>query len=642
MACTDEQVVMGSELGQAADRALVLEDDPILAELLAGVLVREGFNAVVTGTVAAALAQLEQHEVELVLLDYQLPDGDGATVLEALVRRAPSVPIIVVTGHGDERLAVRMMQLGASDYLVKDADLRSNLRLALTRARSEAVRRRRLERLERQARDDVALRQVLLDALPTAAVLLDRSGMVLAANARADAGRGMRGRRLNDPMELLGAIGEEATVRRRHHEALAGAAVAGVEVVVADRCFDLQWQPVSVGLVLLMARDVTEARHRELQRDELEREIERGQRLEALGTFAGGVAHEFNNLLGTIIGSIDLLRMNQVEVGVVLDPMASAAARARELVRQLLIFARDEHGEREQVDLVQVVEAQLDLVTRLVGGTSALRYERPDHAVPVAVDVAQLTQALMHLVSNARHAMATTERDAEMVVSITSEDGLAVLSVRDNGCGIDELRQHRIFEPFYSTKPPGQGTGLGLAAVDGIVKRHGGVIAVESGLGRGTTVRISLPLAAETAPASTPSMAVRSYRLLLVDDEPVILDAMGELLRASGCRVHLADSPDAAVTLLSEDSSRFDAVITDMNMPGTTGTDFPELVRARWPGLPLVVMSGYLENVDRQRLLSGLVDEILDKPCSARAILRAVDAVLNRRQQASGPQAVQR
>ncbi len=376
-----------------------------------------------------------------------------------------------------------------------------------------------------------------------------------------------------------------------------------VESVVTDLTTD-----PDVGSYVLNTRNVTE-------RVRLEQQLRQSQKLEAVGRLAGGIAHDFNNILAAIISHAQLVR-DDLKAGEArasdLIEIEQTAQRGAALTRRLLSFSRPEAGELEVQSLPAVIRGMEPLLQRLLLGQVRLTLELGDEPLWVRTAEGQIEQILMNLSINARDAMPeggtvlVQTRTRTVRPGSSGGTGLipgrwAELEVRDEGVGMDAETLGRLFEPFFTTKPSGLGTGLGLTTVRGIVRSLGGHVFAESEPGRGTTMRVLLPLTqavdAEAEPAAAPAEAVPSERsvVLVVDDEAALRSAMQRLLERSGYAVVSCGSALEGLQLLEARQWRVDLVVTDMVMPGMGGREFVRLIHERRPSLPVLCMSGHME-----------------------------------------------
>ena len=369
-----------------------------------------------------------------------------------------------------------------------------------------------------------------------------------------------------------------------------------------------------------------------VDRERAQAQLRQAQRVQSLGTLAGGIAHDFNNVLVAVGGNSEL-----VARGLPADHPAhkhlrrigQATTRAADLVKRILAFSRQQEPQRASVQLQPVVEEVLKLLRATLPATIEIRTRFETSAPSVLADSSQVHQVLMNLGTNAAHAMG--ERGGVLEVrleTVTLDAGAAAiapdlregryleLSVSDTGCGMDRATLEHIFEPFYTTKPPGQGTGLGLSVVHGIMKSHDAAITVDSQVGLGTTFHLYFPAAdpavTEAAPPPAADVTGHGEHILFVDDEEAIVDVATQILRTLG---YCVTGSTNAVQALQDFQSRayeFAAVVTDLSMPGLSGVALARKIRDIRPGIPIVLTSGYVRPEDApavQRL--GVVDVIL-------------------------------
>ncbi len=408
---------------------------------------------------------------------------------------------------------------------------------------------------------------------------------------------------------------------------------------------------VFMGLGMLMWHLEEEHRRAEDALVELahsEEGLRQAQKMEVVGRLAGGVAHDFNNLMTVMYGATDSLALSHppgTSEHVHVRSLEDALSRARGLTTQLLAFSRKQVARTENVDLVGMVRSSEGMLARLLGTDVVLRTQSNDGPQVVRADPAQLSQVLMNLVVNARDAMPKGGQLSVVVSRRSIEDpsarerlgielgSYASLAVTDTGIGMDEQVREHLFEPFFTTKPAGEGTGLGLSTAYGIVRAAGGAIEVRSELGRGSTFTVYWPLAPEGD--MTPSavaraegrstQATRKGHVLVVDDEGAIRDMLARLLRKHGLSVTTAtDGLDALRHI--EGDEPFDLLVTDMIMPGMDGSELIAAARARRPSLSVLAISGYAGDLARRNISADV--PWLQKPFSAHDLIAAIDRAL--------------
>ncbi|OEU74961.1 MAG: hypothetical protein BA869_00055, partial [Desulfuromonadales bacterium C00003107] len=372
------------------------------------------------------------------------------------------------------------------------------------------------------------------------------------------------------------------------------------------------------------------------ERKQLKAQLIQAQKMEAIGQLAGGVAHDFNNKLGVILGYAELALMHTAPDQPTfqqLQEIHKAAESSAGLTRQLLAFARQQPATPKVLDLNQNIDDMLQMLRRLIGEDIELDWNPGTNLWPVKVDPTQIDQLLANLSVNARDAISSSGRLTIETAntSIGPADRAAhpycvpgnyvSFTVTDNGCGMDEATQNKIFEPFFTTKEVGKGTGLGLATVFGIIKQNQGFINVYSQPGQGTTFRIYLPRHTgnpEPTQADTPTIeiAMGNESILLVDDDPSIRDIVNMMLETSGYRVVEAASPAEAIELAEKHSGEIRLLITDVIMPEMNGRDLATYLEPLHPNLKCLFMSGYTATVIAQH---GVLDEdvlFIQKPFS--------------------------
>ncbi len=378
-------------------------------------------------------------------------------------------------------------------------------------------------------------------------------------------------------------------------------------------------------------RDVTQARR-------LQEQLLQVQKLEALGRLAGGVAHDFNNVLTAILAGSELAE-RMVKLGH--DPaeelrqIRAAGLRAAELTQQLLSFSRRQSHQPRPLDLNAAAEAAVAIIERLIGEDIALLVQLSAEAPVVMADPAQVQQIVLNLAINARDAM-PAGGGLELATDVVreAEDGAAwaVISVRDEGEGMDEQTRARIFEPFFTTKPPGKGTGLGLSTVYGVVTSLGGKVEVASSRGQGAAFRVFLPLieqgASPSPPADPPPREPRAT-VLLVEDDTAVRELTARVLAEAGHRVLTARDASEGLAAAEAHSGPLELLLTDVVMPGGSGVDLACEVRTGRPAARVLFVSGYdAGELERIRELEGVA--FLPKPFSGEALLGAVDRLLSR------------
>ncbi len=396
-------------------------------------------------------------------------------------------------------------------------------------------------------------------------------------------------------------------------------------------------KPGKIDSVVVIARDATE-------KMKLEKQLHHAMKMEAIGTLAGGIAHDFNNVLTPIMGYSEIIRLHMRQEGDsrkeiigYLDGILKAARRARRLVEQILTFSRSTEQKESLQYIHPIMKEVMKLIRTTLPSTIEIRQEIDENCGMVSVDPVQIHQILINLCTNAAFAMSgksgtLTIRLIKSTRQNNDRDWLE-LSVTDTGCGIDPAIRDRIFEPYFTTKQKGQGTGMGLAMVHGIVSRQGGEMEVESEIGRGTTFRIFLPVSRESTSfdqvVNTEDMIGGGERILLVDDEEQIVAVTGELLESLGYSVTGRTSARESLLLFSGASAEFDLVITDLTMPYLTGLELCKKMKEVRPDIPVILFTGYQEDFSSDAAKDAGVDAFFMKPVSFKEMARIVRKTLD-------------
>ncbi|MFZ5571118.1 MAG: ATP-binding protein [Thermodesulfobacteriota bacterium] len=384
------------------------------------------------------------------------------------------------------------------------------------------------------------------------------------------------------------------------------------------------------------------------ERKKLESQLRQSHKMESIGRLAGGIAHDFNNILGIILGNTELAIDDLPDWSPTrkfLQEIKTAVMRAKDVVRQILSFSRKTEQNRLPTDLVRIVKETLSLLKASIPKNIFFVLDAPDDIPPVVADPTQIHQVLINLCTNSAHAM--EERGGKLEISLRKVDTAEALapqypelkpgkyvriSIADTGAGIHPEVLEKIFDPYFTTKETGKGSGMGLAVVHGIVKNHEGHISVSSKLGEGAVFEILLP-SVEAAPDQLDENEIELPRgnesILLVDDEESIVDISMKAIGHLGYRIRTVTDPCEALRMFSERPRSFDLVITDMLMPGMNGLQLTAELLAIRSDLPIILCTGFSEKVDASTAARFGVTQYLDKPITQRELAMAIRKALD-------------
>jgi two-component system, cell cycle sensor histidine kinase and response regulator CckA len=612
-------------------RVLLVEDEPVVQELIREILddaevlavagLREARAALAAGSAGPG------GEIDVALVDKNLPDGTGLALVDEIKRRHPGCEVILITAYPSLESAVQALEVGVFDYLTKPFRDPQEILIKVRNAASKARLARDRERLMSRLGESEERYRRLFEASSEAVLVIDAaSNRVAAANQAAVELYGW-------PTELVGVDVEELRAPDSGEDWPMGDRLrlvsrldrrgdgSGIAVEVSTARVTLGGRACLVEVI----RDVTERRR-------LESELKEAQKMESLGRLAGGIAHDLNNILVVLINCSGFLHefveaapaspdreVAQQDVSAI----AQATEGAQRLARQLLAFGRRHRIAPEVLDGNDVVRETVTLLRRVLEENISLDV-RLDPAAPlVEIDRGQLEQVLINLAVNARDAM-PGGGGISIATAVSSVGGLRI-TVDDTGVGIpDEIRE-RIFDPFFTTKSPERGTGLGLATVQRVVKESGGSIELASRVGQGTRFTIELPrssgrLAARRAESDQVRLG-RGEHVLLVEDDAQVRGAVGRLLRRAGYGVR--DAATAAQAMDRAREGEIDLLLTDVVLPDRNSGELVDLLRQLRGPLPVIYMSGYSPSLEL-----GKGEAFLPKPFAPERLLETVQEVL--------------
>ncbi|NTV49665.1 MAG: response regulator [Geobacteraceae bacterium] len=607
----------------AAPLILIVEDDINHAELILRSFddAAEEYRLEVVSTITAARMATEKQSPGLIITDYRLPDGDGS---ELVSLAAGSWPVILMTSHGSEQVAVEAMKIGAQDYIVKSpenfANLPGTVKYALI-SWALLVARREVSEAAVKAKKDWEL---TFDAVPDLISLIDTTHTITRAN------RAMAFRCDLTPEEMIGKKCYDVVHGPECNKADCFCTVAmqdglihnsEIKVAKLDGVFDATASPLFdekgriTGCVHFM-RDITERKRAEEERQNLERQFQHTQKLESLGVLSGGIAHDFNNILTIILGHCYILKAHdnsEAERDTYIGMIESAANRAADLCRQMLTYSGKNPLLQTEFNLWMMVDEIVKMLSSAIKKNVNIKVDMKRDLPMIIGDSSQIQQVIMNLIINASEAIGDNNGTITVALKKTTikpdqpemdyfgsmilSGDYACLEVSDSGCGMSEETKERIFEPFYTTKFTGR--GLGMSALLGIIKAHNGTLQLASTLDVGTIFKVYLPLTfvqehVETSlPKDVVELSLSKATVLFVDDEDALLKMGSTLLDAINYSTVTASNGREAVDLYRVRGSEIDLVMLDLIMPEMGGVEAYHELRKIDAFVPIIICSGY-------------------------------------------------
>lgn len=649
-----------------------MEDDTLIATEISLKLAKAGYevtSSAISGEQAVECATID--EPDLILMDLQLRGALDGIETATRIRTHCNIPIIYLTAYSDAESLERAKATEPYGFLSKpvhEDTLRTTIETALHKNKQESELKETNLRLEReiidrkQAEIQASARrlQTVIETVGEGITLSDSNGYFEIFNSKMEEITGYTKEEVGQQGDFLSLLYPD---RIEHQKAIAGiqeiAQTGGyrnVETTIRAKDGTNKTLLVSSAVMeyqnhdwfLSTYRDITDRKRADQERLQLEAQLRQSQKLEALGRLAGGIAHDFNNILGTIVGYTELLLEKHPEgdpESSYIDRVYRAGERAARLIQQILTFSRaQEHYRLSPTAIAPIIEEAIKMIRATTPANIEIRHQLHPNCHPILADPTQIHQVLINLCVNAIHAMKeyggtlditleeiSYDPDQGKVLGLNSDRHLK-LTVSDTGCGMMPDVQEHIFEPFFTTKQQGEGSGLGLSVVHGIVNGHHGIIIVNSALDEGTTFQIFFPTTEEhiPKPETIPTEPARKGResILIVDDERDLAELYEIMLSKHGYQVTILNDGLEALQAFRTNQDRFDLVFTDQAMPRMTGVHLSqELLRIR-PDLPIILATGYSETISEDDAIALGIQRFLMKPVKARVLLRTIEEVL--------------
>jgi two-component system cell cycle sensor histidine kinase/response regulator CckA len=642
----------------------MVEDSATDAKLVASALRRTGRTLEVERIeTAEAMRAALARDWDVVISDWSMPKFSAPAALRILKEIQLDIPFIIVSGTIGEEVAVEAMRAGAHDFVLKDKLAR--LAPAVERELRECADRSARRHAEEALRESEARFKRLAESGIIGIITADVQGNILDAN---DAYIKMVGYSREELIQGAVRWADLTPPELRHlivhsvEQLLASGIAAPFET--ESLCKDGTRIPILVGAAMLeypkcvaFTADLTERKQAEEARGRAEQslrvseqQLRQAQKMEAVGRLAGGVAHDFNNVLSVILSYGELILGDLKPTDPLradIEEMRKAALRAAGLTRQLLMLTRQQVLAPKVIEIHDVLIGMDKMLQRILGEDVDLVLVPPKSSGRVRVDPSHIEQVILNLVVNARDAMPTggkltiendsvvLDEDHAMTHLQAKAGPYVMMAVSDTGSGMDRETQGRIFEPFFTTKEVGKGTGLGLSTVFGIVQQSGGHISVYSELGKGTTFNVYLPKVDAPVDVLRPSVSPATLRgtetILLVEDEEPVRAIVGSILRRQGYRVLPAQHPEEALVFSERHPGPIHLLLTDVVMPGMSGPELAKRLLATRPETKVLCMSGYTDDsVVRHGVLESGV-AFIQKPIMPTSLATKIREVLDYR-----------
>ena len=620
---------------------------------------------------AEGLEKAKREKPDTILLDIKMPGMDGFEVCEQLKADPGTkhIPVIMVTAimTGDQSRA-EGLERGADAFLAKPVDesvLLAQVNSSLRIKKAEDALRQQKERLAslvtkktQKLSESQAVYQALVESYADHIFMLSPEGVYLSSNTRAEQfgikdGKHLVGRHVRDvyPSELadyyLSQVNDVVSNGRQIEFEHSLQHAEGSLRYHQDTLYPIYKGDGALWGIGGICRDITEQKAWDEEKERLQRQLQQAQKMEAIGTLAGGIAHDFNNILSAVLGFTDLALAEvhkESHLHEDLCEVRAAGNRAKDLVNQILTISRHEPKEVKPIQVAPLVKEALKMLRSTIPTSIEIREKIGSEPLIVQADPTQLHQVVVNLATNAKQAMPEQEGIMQVCLDAASfaardetphpdlkPGRYARLTITDTGCGIPKDHVHKIFEPYFTTKEKGTGTGLGLSVVHGIVTSYKGHIEVRSEPAQGTTFQVYLPLlkkvSEESEARTTQPLPTGTEHILCVDDEPAVLKMLIKSLQSLGYTVTSRNSSQEALETFRSSPEAFDLMITDMTMPHMTGDKLAAAIKDVRADIPVILCTGFSEKINAQSDPLQ-VDTWLMKPVDQEDMARAIRRVL--------------
>ncbi len=616
-------------------KILIVDDEKMIRERLYRLLELEGFEAFSAENGLIGLATFEKEKPDIVILDVKMPGMDGVEVLTKIKEASKETEVIMMTGHGGVETAIQSLRQGAFDYLEKPVDF-DQLEISVKRALEKQEMRRKLDEHVEKLLLSSKKWQDTFDAIHDSVCIIGKDMRISQANQKT--------KDLFGNQDVVGSLCYKLFHGTNSPPDFCPVVLAfktgnPADVEVCEEHLGGKWLHVSAYLVgdekessqksVHVARDITERKRAEKERDLLQNQLFQAGKLASIGTLSAGIAHELNNPLTAVLGFAHILELDadkmetvKIEAG----KIKNAALRMKKIINHLREFARESREEDlTELDIKEPIENSMILLAQQLKNRNIKVQVQFDEDIPqVWGSSHKLESVFQNFISNSRDAFddVKDKREKRIEIIVVKTDGGVKIIHRDNACGMSSEVKEQIYTPFYTTKKVGKGTGLGLSISYGIIERHNGAISCESKVGEGTTFEIFLPDSKvvsknkgtkdESCGSATKKESLSKRSILVLDDDPDVCDLLNELL---GKDFQIKSFSDPKQGLKEIETTKYDLILTDYIMPGVSGLGILLFAKKVQPDTPVVLMS-HLPSHDKdiENALSKGAKGALSKP----------------------------
>jgi PAS domain S-box-containing protein len=647
----------GHKITMSKEKILIVEDDRIVAEGTKRSLKRLGFN--VSGIVSygeKAVESIKECDPDLVLMDIMLKGEMNGIQATDQIHTQFDIPVVYLTAYTDEDVLNRAKITEPFGYIVKpfeERELNTTIEIALYK-----------HKMETKLKESKAWLSTTLRSIGDAVIVNDTKGNITFINSVAETFTGWSqeevvGKPLTDIYKIINEQTREH-IEKSFAKAIRNGSVVGLEnntilitkdgkeIPIDYSVSAIRDEKENVTGIVLVFRDISERKHAEKERIKLQEQLHQSQKMEAIGTLAGGIAHDLNNLLTVILGYSELAMDNAPELSPVrqdLEEIKKAGIRSQDVVKQLLSFSSKTVIKRKHVKISPVIEECLKFLRSSIPTNIKIHTTIQDESIVVLADPTQIHQVIMNLCTNAAHAMSENGGVMEVSLSVIefgknktiqnvelNQGQYLKITVSDTGYGIAKENLDKIFDPYFTTKEVGKGSGIGLSVVQRIIMDHHGSISVDSEYGKRTTFNLFLPVV-ENKPVDKDETDTKiptgNERILFVDDEESITNMASQMLERLGYTVTAKTNSTDALETFRNQPDNFDLIISDMTMPDTTGDKLTKKLLTIRPDIPIILCTGFSEqiNVEKAKLIG--VQSLVMKPIVKSVLAKTIRNVLD-------------